>query len=55
MNMAVPESRNNGLAGAIDDTGILGNRNVAAAADRGDDAAGGVTTASGSGAASGDA
>src|SRR5450631_4370155 len=40
MNVTVPESRNDGLAGTIDDAGVLRNRNVTAATDRGDDATG---------------
>jgi hypothetical protein len=40
MNMTVPESRNNGLAGTINHTRISGNRNIVAAADRADDATG---------------
>jgi hypothetical protein len=40
MDVAVPEAGNHGLAGAINDARIGGNLHFAAAADRGDDAAG---------------
>ena len=40
MNVAVPEAGDDGLAGAIDDARIARDLDFAAAADRGDDAAG---------------
>ncbi|XSC46334.1 hypothetical protein ACF1BQ_010925 [Bradyrhizobium sp. RDT10] len=39
--MAVPETGNDGLSGAVNDPRIGGNLHVAAAADRGNDAVGG--------------